>query len=113
MTRGKLVLSPFPYTDLSGQKVRPGLIVSRADRSDNDVIIAFLTSHKSREPLTDLLIDDSDPDFPLTGLKATSIVRLDKLVTIDKSVLLGELGELSPALLHQADERLKFALELT
>lgn len=62
--------------------------------------------------ITDLLIEDSHPDFGLTGLKKSSVVKLDKLVTLETSVLLGELGELSAALLQEVNEKLRYALEL-
>jgi len=114
MKRGTIVLSPFPFTDLSGKKVRPALVVSRTDRPGSDVLLAFLTSYRSQSLLlpSDLLLLDSDPDFVLTGLKASALVKLDKLVTVEKSILLGELGELSPALMHQADNKLRHALGL-
>ena len=43
LRRGDFVLVPFPFTDLSHQKVRPAVIVS-ADPQALDVILAFVTS---------------------------------------------------------------------
>lgn len=113
MKRGTVVLAPFPFTDLSGRRVRPALVVSRSDRPGKDVVLAFITTQRSSPLLiTDLLIEDSHPDFGLTGLKKSSVVKLDKLVTLETSVLLGELGELSAALLQEVNEKLRYALEL-
>lgn len=113
MKRGTVVLTPFPFTDLSGQKVRPALVVSRSDRSDNDVLLAFITSRRNPTPVkSDLLVEISHPDFARTGLKVTSAVKFDKLVTIELSVLLGELGEFSETLLSEVNEKLRYALEL-
>lgn len=113
MKRGLLVLTPFPYTDLSGQKMRPALVVSRSDRPGSDVVLAFITTHSGGTLLTtDLLIESSHADFPQTGLKRASVVKLDKLVTVETSIILGELGELSAALLQAADDKLRYALEL-
>ena len=41
---------------------------------------------------------------PGTGLKVSSVVRFDKLATLDKSVVTGRLGDASPAWLaaHRA-----------
>jgi mRNA interferase MazF len=113
MKRGTIVLTPFPFTDLSGQKVRPAVAVSRSDRPGSDVILAFISTY-SGPPLltTDLLVQDTHPDFAQTGLKASSVIKLDKLVTVETSILLGELGELSSSLLQRADEKLRYALEL-
>lgn len=113
MKRGTIVLTPFPFTDLSGQKVRPAVVVSRSDRQGRDVLLAFISGQQpSSLSQTDLRIEDSHRDFGQTGLKKSSIVKLDKLVTIEISILLGELGELSVTLLREMDEKLRYALEL-
>lgn len=113
MKRGTVVLTPFPCTDLSGQRVRPALVVSRSDRPGSDVLLAFITTHRGQPLLvTDLLVADTHPDFMQTGLKVSSVVKLDKLVTVETPVLLGELGELSTPLMQQADEKLRYALDL-
>jgi mRNA interferase MazF len=113
MKRGTVVLTPFPFTDLSGQKVRPALVVSRSDRPGPDVLLAFMTS--KRPPTlaqSDLLVDSAHVDFARTGLKVSSVVKLDKLVTVEQSIVLGELGEFSASLLHEVNEKLRHALEL-
>ena len=107
MKRGTVVLTPFPFTDLSGQKVRPALVVFRSDRPGRDVLLAFITSQQSSiSSHTDVLIDRSHPDFTSTGLKVSSVVKLEKLVTIEHSVVLGELGELSATLIKEVNEKL-------
>src|SRR5712691_11395198 len=101
MKRGTVVLTPFPFTDLSGQKVRPALGVSRSNRPGRDVVLAFVTTFGNQPLLTtDLLVPDTRSDFAQTGLKMSSIVKLDKRVTVDTAVLLGELGGLSASLLQ-------------
>jgi mRNA interferase MazF len=113
MKRGTTVLVPFPFTDLSGRKVRPALVVSRSDRSGTDLILAFISTYQQQPLLpTDLLIEDTHPDFRLTGLKRSSVIKLDKLVTVEASIVLGELGHLPIALLREVDQRLRHALEL-
>lgn len=113
MKRGKVVLSPFPFTNLSGRKIRPALVVSRTNHAGSDVLLAFITTYAG-EPLlsADLLLDSAQSDFPQTGLRRSSVVKLDKLVTVDQAILLGELGELSSVLMQQVDDKLRYALEL-
>jgi mRNA interferase MazF len=113
MKRGTVVLTPFPFTDLSGRKVRPALVVSRSDRPGSDVLLAFITSKHSLTPSkSDLPVDSAYPDFSKSGLKVSSVVKLDKLVTVEQSVILGELGEFSAALLNEVNEKLRYALAL-
>src|SRR4051812_65341 len=40
---GDVLLVPFPFADLSGQKVRPAVVVS-ADPQGPELILAFITS---------------------------------------------------------------------
>lgn len=113
MTRGSVVLTPFPFTDLSGAKVRPAVVVSETGRPGLDVILAFISSIVPRNPLaTDLLIPPSHPDFPETGLKGPSVVKADKLATVEHRIILGELGALGPVFLEELDQRLRIALAL-
>lgn len=50
MTRGTVALPPFPFTDLTGRKVRPALVVSRSNRLGADVILAFITTWHGQSP---------------------------------------------------------------
>lgn len=88
--KGTIVLTPFPFTDLSSSKVRPAVIVSKGVVGD-DVVVAFITTHlKARGSLV----------FPLkptstNKLKQPSKVVCSKLATLEKAIILGELGVLS------------------
>lgn len=84
---GAIALARFPFTDLSGDKRRPVLIVSRDNDRRTDVVVCFITS----VPRTgaDMAVIDATPG---TGLKVRSTVRFDKLATLDKSVITGRLG---------------------
>jgi len=113
MKRGTVVLAPFPFTDLTTIKRRPAVIVSKINPSKNDLIIAFISSVVSPNlSETDLYLDFNDPDFKNTGLIKTSIIKVDKLMTIEKQLFTGELGCLSDRLLRELDAKLKIALDL-
>ena len=113
MTKGKLVLAPFPFDDLSGYKLRPVLCLTDLIGVHRHVIVAFLTS-KSVTPLlaTDLLLAPSHPDFTATGLNGPGTIRLHRLYTVAAAKLSRVLGSLSPALQVEVDARLRklFAL---
>jgi mRNA interferase MazF len=113
VTRGTIVLTPFPFTDLAGAKVRPAVIVSRSDRVGDDVILAFISSVQTATPLpTDLLVGPSHPDWRGTGLKVPSVIKCDKLATVHRRIVLGELGTLSGSLVDELNARLRLALDL-
>ena len=87
MKKGDIVLLSFPFTDLKGKKIRPALVLVV---SDLDVIVAFITTQFKWQNLYDVLLEPND----LNGLKKTSLVRVSKITTIDKDLILGKLGEL-------------------
>lgn len=92
----KIVLVPFPFDDLSSQKVRPALCLTDEIKPYGQVILAFITSRVSIDrAATDLVINTTDEDFAGTGLKVSSVVRLHHLMTMKKAVILRRLGELS------------------
>lgn len=93
---GAIVLVPFPFTDLSATKVRPALVVSRKPSRGSDVILCFISSKKFPKgaPVIRLAADH------VTGLKVPSAVRLDKIATLDRRVILGELGRVPAHILQ-------------
>lgn len=96
MMKGKIVLVPFPFDDLSANKVRPAVCLTNPVGGRRQVILACITSRIPTNLFeTDILLDANHPDFAGTGLKQASIVRLHQLVTISTVVVLRQLGELS------------------
>lgn len=100
MIKGDLILVPFPFTDLSGTKTRPAMVLYKGQR---DVTVAFISSTATLTEVTDVLIE---PDV-LNGLKRTSVLRLSKIATLDQSIVLGKLGELNAKQLKIVDANLK------
>ena len=86
-----IVLVPFPFTDLSSIKKRPGLIVSPDEYNTNqDLVIAFVTSKlNTRQRMGDYKIKE----WRKANLPKPSMVRM-KFATIDKSIVLKILGRL-------------------
>lgn len=94
---GAIVLTDFPFTDLSASKRRPALVVSTDNQRRTDVIVAYITSI----PRDEL---DSMPIAPAVGngLKVPSRVRFDKLATINKDIIAGRIGAVDPTWLARA-----------
>jgi mRNA interferase MazF len=104
----KVVLVPFPFDDLSGNKVRPAVCLSGAVGTHRHVVLAFVTSvvPAALEP-TDLLIEPSSPGFASTGLKVRSVLRLHRMVTISATIILRQLGVLPPGFQVEVRQRLQ------
>ena len=108
MTKGKVVLVPFPFNDLSAAKVRPAVCLTDPVGSHRHVILAFITSRIPADLMeTDIVLDTSQLDFVTTGLRVSSTLRLHRLMTASTSLILRELGELSPAIQAQVADKLR------
>lgn len=115
MKRGSIILIPFYFTDFKGYKFRPALIVSLNQSQTDDFIVAFISTIIPKNNVihkTHFVIEGTHPSFLQTGLYTTSIIKCDKLMTINKSVIEGILGEISPDILSIIDGKLKLALSL-
>ena len=92
----KIVLVPFPFDDLSSNKVRPAVCLTDEIQPFGHIVLAFITSKVSDNSLaTDFTLDSQAADFAQTGLKVSSMIRLHRLMTISKSMVQRKLGELS------------------
>jgi mRNA interferase MazF len=88
--KGKIVLLPFPFTDLTKAKLRPALVILE---SKDDVVVCFISS-KTMTTISDneILLSSNHKEFKISGLKIDSIIKLDKIATILKELIIGEIG---------------------
>jgi len=104
LSRGTIVLVPFPFTDLSGNKVRPALVVSVDNARGADVVVLFISS---KIALSNKKEDIKISDSTATGLKMPSVIKCRKFATLDKVIVLGELGKISPLIMKQVDANIR------
>ncbi len=78
-----IVLIPFPYSDLTGSKQRPALIISneKINRSD-DRICCLITTNSHKD---DLLINKTD--FQNGNLPFKSFVKAHRIFTINEGII--------------------------
>ncbi|HLB71874.1 MAG: type II toxin-antitoxin system PemK/MazF family toxin [Candidatus Methanoperedens sp.] len=108
--KGKIVLVPFPFTDLTAAKLRPALVLYEGDK---DVIMAFISSKIPSEPSeVDVLITKKHSAFKNAGLKVASVVKLDKIATVLEDLIVGEIGELNQELRKEVNQKIKKILEI-
>ncbi len=86
---GEIFLCQFPFTSGTGGKVHPALVLFDLGQ---DAVICRVTSVHRSGPL-----DVTLNDWQAAGLLRSSVARLDRLVTAEKSIFLRRLGVLSPA----------------
>ena len=117
LRRGDVVLADLPFSDRSGIKKRPALVV-QCDRNNqrlNDVILAMITSVTQRaitEP-TQRLVDPATTEGRQSGLLHPSAVKCEHLITLHRQFISRVIGHLPPDLMQEIDLCLKESLELS
>lgn len=85
--KGDIVLVPFPFSDLSKNKVRPAVVLA-SDKED--YVFIFITATKPKGALYLEVIPSK-----YNNLKAESYIRYTKFASLDGSIVLGKIGALS------------------
>lgn len=105
MRKGDIILVPFPFTDLSGNKFRPALILIE---SNQDVTVCFITTQIQWKEKFDIVVLPSNEN----GLKKESLVRVTKFATIDKDLVWGRIETLETRHMQQINKNLTAVLQL-
>lgn len=87
--KGDVVVIPFPFSDLTGVKKRPALVITNL--RGEDLILCQITSKTVKD---EYAITITDEDFEEGSLRQESYVRPNKLFTANKSIILYKVGKL-------------------
>jgi mRNA interferase MazF len=87
MTRGEVVLVDYPYSDRTGSKLRPALVVQA------DFLNGLITT-------TEVIIDPSVESQ--SGLRNVSVVSCTNFLTIDQALIYQTIGRLPPMLYNRS-----------
>ena len=88
MEKRGIILVDFPFTDTYGSKIRPALILAV---EDHNITMAFITTVLPEKYESDVSIKRTAAN----GLKKDSIIRLNKMITLDAKLIMGEIGNIS------------------
>ena len=108
MSKGTIVLVPFPFTDLSGRKIRPALVLHSSKKGEDCIVVFISSAVQKKINMFDIEIKASS----YNGLKQDSVIKTDKIATLQKKIILGELGTIEPASLSMVNRKLKMLFEL-
>ena len=86
-----IVLVQFPFTDLSGSKLRPALIIPGKEVNSIHEFVCIQITSKIFSDNFFLLLNDLDV---FTPLKLTSGIRLHKFFTVNESLVNRKISEL-------------------
>ncbi len=112
--RGDIVLARFPFTDGSGTKLRPALVLAQVPGQHDDYLVLFISPQlRTAVAGVDVVLGRQHPAFARSGLKVPSVLRIGKLATISQALILGPLGKIDNPLLTEIVGRLIHLLEDT
>jgi mRNA interferase MazF len=106
---GNVLLAEVVFSDATGSKKRPSLIISGSEfnRNRNEIIISAITSNIDRKLPGDTKIRDWEQAGLLFPSIATGIIQ-----TLHKDLFLRELGKLSSEDLQRVKTNLQGTLDL-
>jgi mRNA interferase MazF len=78
------------FSSQAGNKQRPVVVVY--DSVDADLLAAPITSHVARTSFDVTVIQ-----WQRAGLRLPSVVRVDKLATIERTTIVRQLGKMTPS----------------
>ena len=84
-------LAKFPFSDYKDFKIRPCLILSKNNSSENDLVVLPITSILKENEFS-LIIENESLEYGF--LYSKSRVKINKVYTIDKTLLTSKIGKL-------------------
>lgn len=112
MKRGEVVEIDWPFSDLTGSKKRPAVVV-QADFLNgliDDTILVQVTGTRHGLPGTEVILDPSIETA--SGLRKVCVACCTNILTMDQTLLLRTIGYVSGAAMQQIGDCLKTVLEL-
>ena len=112
MNRGEVVEVDWPFSDRTGSKTRPAVVV-QADFLNgliDDTVLVQVTGTRHGIPGTEVEINPSVETG--SGLLKVCYASCANVITIDQALILQTVGYLSDAVMRQVEACLKTVMEL-
>jgi mRNA-degrading endonuclease toxin of MazEF toxin-antitoxin module len=112
MNRGEVVEVDWPFSDRTGSKTCPAVVVQADFPSGliDDTVLVQVTGTRHGLRGTEVEIDPSIETA--SGLTKVCYASCTNVLTLDQSLVLGTVGVLSDAVLQQIEACLKTVLEI-
>src|SRR5215211_2868491 len=94
MKEGDVILTPVPQADVA-IKNRPAIILREMPPYKDFLVCGVSTQLHQQVKDFDEIISPSDADFPSSGLKSESLIRLGFLAVLPRNKIVGSIGSIS------------------
>lgn len=100
-----LLLVPFPFSDQSGRKVRPVIVISNNEFNNNskDVIVIGVTSNISKDKYT---INLTNNNLDEGKLLTNCYIKIENVLKLDKELIIKKIGKINKVILKNIIDKL-------
>lgn len=112
LIKGDIVLVRFPFSDLSQTKLRPALVLA-VGKTIDEITLCFISSQNTKSLTSDkFVISISNSEFAQTGLKTDSKVRVTRIITLERKLILRRISKLGKKQINKLNQTLSTAFNL-
>ncbi len=99
-SQGDILLVPVPFSDLSTNKKRPVIVLTKKEynSTSEDIVVVAMTSNPQAKNFSIIISSD---DVSEGVLKVTSFVRTDKIYVLSKQIVISRFGRVNNDLLSR------------
>ncbi|MAH07018.1 MazF family transcriptional regulator [Candidatus Pacearchaeota archaeon] len=99
-----LLLVPFPFSDQSGRKVRPVVVISNEDFNNHseDLIVIGITTNISKDKYT---LPLNNNELEEGKLFSQCVVKVENILKMDKELIIKKIGKINQAKLENIKEK--------
>lgn len=92
--QGDLLLVPFPFSNQSGKKVRPVVVISNNEfnKFSEDVLIVGVTSNISKDKYT---VELTNNNLDEGRLFADCCIKVENILKIDRELIIKKIGKIN------------------
>ncbi len=98
-----LLLVPFPFSDQSGRKVRPVIVISNNEFNDNseDIVVIGITSNMSKDRYS---LSLTNKDLESGNLITDCYIKVGNILKLDKELIIKKIGKIKSQKFDQVKE---------
>ena len=104
--KGDVVVLPFPFSDLSGSKKRPALVL--ADIGGDDILLCQITSQQIKDAYA---VSLNSAVLQSGYLPSDSFIRPLRIFAADKNIILKKAGSVKTELMAEVIQKIISALQ--
>ena|SRR3989344_5301050 len=101
-----LLLVPFPFSDQSGRKVRPVIVISNNEfnRHSEDLIVVGVTSNILKDKYT---LDLNNANLDEGKLSTCCVIKVGNILKLDKELIIKKIGKINKTTLKNIVSKLQ------